>query len=53
MNMANESHAILKNTEAKKSKGLAWQMEEFEPEHLAKWNISSMSEYFVELEKPG
>lgn len=26
-------------------------MEEFEPEHLAKWNISSMSEYFVELEK--
>lgn len=47
MHMANESHAILKTHEAKKSKGLASWMEECELEHLAKWDISSMSEYFT------
>lgn len=36
-----------KKMEAKRSKVLAWWMEELEPKHLAKWDISSIVSVYL------
>lgn len=43
----NEAQVFWKRIEAKRSKGLALWMKEFEPEHLAEWDISNVMSVYL------